>query len=124
MNSFQMNIAKRISKKIEIILFPEYELFANSQNLAALYCCTCPVSVSCWAMFKTYIEVLSFFLIWSKPGRKPPSLSVNGNRSFSKTLAPAPALKLLINHIYYVFISQRRLQSLMGSYCSATSPLN
>ena len=30
----------------------------------------------------------------------------------------------LINHIYYVFILQRRLQSLMGSYCSATSPLN
>ena len=101
-----MSIAKRISKHNEILLFRERELFATvagyCQNLLVLFRCTCTLSVSCCVTLQTHIAV---FLIWSKPGWKPPSLLVSVNRSFSKTLAQTSGLKLLQTRATFTSLS-------------------
>jgi hypothetical protein len=60
-----------------------------------LSCSTVPVFVCLLFRHAPDQHRSSLFLIWSKPGWKPPSLPVDVNRSFSKTLAPASALRLL-----------------------------
>ena len=93
-----MNIAKRISKHNEILLFREHELFATlagySQNLPVLFCCTSSVSLSCCVTLRTYIEVLFVFNLVKTRFKSLVFVNIC-NQKLSKTPAPASALKII-----------------------------